>query len=383
MILHLAADEKFIDSAIYQFETTFPDQNVYYILTNNVKKIKYVKLDNKNIRLAKETEDVLAEIVRKCENYKLIVLHGLDAFKSKVVLKSIPAVKFLWIIWGNEVYNNHRLFKYNILGNKTRKQYGQKLIIERIKDIFRLLYFKFIFNEKPPEKLILKALKRINYMGSGIKEEYDLFFKYGIINAKYFKYLYYPIEYILQDQIDKKVSSNNIMIGHSASITSNHLEIFEMIQNVDLGDSKIYLPLSYGPKEFANKIKQSAINIFGEGVITLEDFLPLNQYNKIVQSCSIFLFNHYRQKAFGNIIVALWFGARVYLNSQNIILQSLINKGVTLFNIDNFIKDFKAKKLGLSTEIIKKNREILLQEYGENKLLNSLKAQLTEILNES
>ena len=63
---------------------------------------------------------------------------------------------------------------------------------------------------------------------------------------KYFKFSFYPIEFLYNNEIDTSNSGNNILIGNSRSYANNHLEIFSILSKFNIANRKVIVPLSYG-----------------------------------------------------------------------------------------------------------------------------------------
>lgn len=382
MIVHIATDEKFIDSGIFQFEQAFPKQNKYFVIQKSECELKFVKSKNKNITVLQDADSSIDTLINEFRITDLVVLHGLDYFKSKLVLKADKAIRFFLLFWGTEVYQYHKKFKYRIYGVETFKNFFPSKLELILKDIFRNFYYRIKFKSISPNKAILKALFRIDYFGSGLKKEYDFLVDNKIISAEYVKFLYYPIEYILKDSFEKTINSNNIPIGNSASPSNNHLEMFDYFKRINIKNKQVYIPLSYGEKGYAHNISKDSKKAFGDNSIALLDFLPISEYNKIQESCRYVVFNHYRQQGMGNIVISLWLGAKVFLSERNILLRCFRDLGITIFNISELEKQLLIDQ-PLEEMYIQSNRKILLAEFGSKTLESSLKLELKNILNES
>lgn len=381
MILHIATDEKFIDSAIYQFECIRKNEN-RYIIINNSSRLKYIKSKNPNIKIYPDSNQSIDSIIDEMYNKELIVFHGLDYFKNKVILKSSPTVKIMLLFWGKEVYQYHPKFKYIIYDSRTKRIVFKNIFIDKIKELLKPIVYKFTRSNITPREANIKALLRVNYFGSGLKTEFNYLKNLEILSSSYFKYLYYPLEYILGNKINKHITGNNILLGNSASASNNHLEAFDFFNDIDIKDKKVYIPLSYGDSQYAKKIETVAHKLFSSNSLPLKEFLPIEEYNSIQLSCRYLVLNNYRQQAMGNIVISLWMGAKVFLNKRNILFKSFQDIGITIFDIESLGYELQIDK-PLSADIINQNRQILKKEFGEDELLCSLSSLLEQLRNET
>lgn len=113
----------------------------------------------------------------------------------------------------------------------------------------------------------------------------------------------------------------NIQLGNSATRTNNHIEILNKLAKYKDKNIKIFAPLSYGDKNYANIVINKGKDIFGEKFIALTDFIPFEKYLEFLDSVDIAIFAHERQQALGNIVTLLGFGKKVYMNKQSTLFK--------------------------------------------------------------
>jgi len=371
-ILHLASDAQFIDAANYLYENAFPNSNTFIIILPKFKnyKIKYVS-KKENYIFYHNNKKTLKYVLELIDKHDLIVFHGYDYFKARLINKN-PSKNFIWTLWGGEVYNTHEIFKRKLLGHKTKK-------LKRggyIKSFFRPLYHLLKNNYK--NNYIIKSLKKVDYLSILHKEDYNLFIDKGIIKktTKYLKFTYYPIEFIFKDNINLKVNNNNILLGNSGVPTNNHIESIDILKNINLGNREVITPLNYGYKSYIEIIIKYGEEKLSNNFHYLKDFMPLQEYNKTIQSCGIVIMNHYRQQAVGNILASLWMGAKVFLDKRNTFYHYLKRIGCYVYLIDDLIND---NLENLNNTQIEHNKSILLKEIGTETIVNTLKNDIKKI----
>lgn len=383
-IIHIASDEKFIDSAYWQFEQVFPGRNLFYLLVHDCSKaLKYVKI-NERIKLIKNNIKTLKDLPKVFDNAMIICFHGLDYHKS-VVLNSTPSkYKILWMLWGTEFYNNPLIFNQkDIIGQQTYNTYLIKnpkdALMANFKDLFRQSIYRIKNNTNSPSKEVANAMKKADYCGILYKEEYDLIKTKVDSNLKYFKFSYYPIEkMVLKD--NHMVRLDNILLGNSASYTNNHLEAFQILRKLSLGDRKIITPLSYGDENYKFSTIKAGKSVLKNNFKPLIDFMPVHKYNEYLLQCGIVIMNHYRQQAVGNVVTMLFMGAKVYLNEKNTLFKYLKSLNVYVYSISEDLIATNNKCFELLTNAQQlHNRNIVYKEIGQEILISELASQFEEI----
>jgi hypothetical protein len=176
------------------------------------------------------------------------------------------------------------------------------------------------------------------------------------------------------------VNGNDILIGNSANYTNNHLEVFYKINEIGIGNRKVILPLSYGDAQYGDYIHYQGVSIFGSDLISLRQFMPLEQYTLTLQRCGIVIMNHYRQQAIGNIVMMIWIGAKVYLNESNTFYNYLKRIGVKVFSIDSDLNSENKKVFtNLEESEAMENRRIITAVFSETNVAGALRKSLEKI----
>jgi dTDP-N-acetylfucosamine:lipid II N-acetylfucosaminyltransferase len=377
-ILHIAPDEKFINTAYEIYERALPGKNQFIILLQDRQtKVKHVSL-NKDYHYFFLNEGFTDDILSLINFSKVVVFHGLAEFQAKISLKiNNDKIKKIWSIFGFEVYDNPHLFNQALYGRKTREKYfGKKYLIKKI---LKPYFFKLLKNEDYPLKSAKKALKNMDVMSTLIEEEYDLFKEISIIkkDTLYLKFTYFPLDLIIKDENEISLSKN-ILVGNSAFYTNNHLDVFAILSGMNLNQNKIIVPLSYGFKDYANDIIKVGESLFGSNFLPITEYLSFEDYNNAIKSCGIVIMNHYRQQAVGNILMALFRGAKVYLNNKNILFNYFKRLGCNIYSIEDDLNIQNPLVFELlDEEQIQHNRNILKIELDLERICDNIKDTLS------
>lgn len=161
---------------------------------------------------------------------------------------------------------------------------------------------------------------------------------------------------------EKKV----IQIGNSADPSNLHKDVLNVLRRYKDDNIELMMPLSYGDKTYAREVVDYATSIYGNKVNALMDFLPLDEYLKILDGVDIAVFAHKRQQGLGNILSLLAKGKKVYVPKDVTVYKSLKRMGVTIFATETLDSTLYGE---ISEEEIKLNRQIILEISNENKLI--------------
>ncbi len=384
-IIHIASDEKFINSAYSQFEDVYPGENHFYLIVEDcTRPLKYVDLKPEMTLISRDKKK-LQGLPKKFDNAKVVCFHSVDEYSSRILNYLSSRFKIIWLFWGFEIYNNPLFLKNkSITGPLTFSSSQIAPKFQKSPNILRNFYRKKILTYRTYfiSMRIRKALMKVDYCGILYKEEYEMVKSQLNTNIKYFKFSYYPIEMMLSN-IQNYVNNDCILLGNSATRSNNHLEIFEILKEYDLKNKQIITPLSYGEESYRKLILKQGANLFNGNFCPILDFLARDEYYNILQKCGIVIMNHYRQQAVGNVMVMLWMGAKVFLDERNSLYHYLKRIGIHIYSIQMDLSNNNSEVFSLLKRTEQEqNRKILKTEIGKEVLLNSLKYQFDLLLNE-
>ena len=368
LILHIVSDEKFIDIAYKMFEKVSPSNNEFMLVSNKEIQFKYIK--NTPITLISPYEFLSKKFARSLTKYDFIIIHSLFYdIKLQLIMNSDKNIKFVWIGWGGDYYN---FLDSNLYLKKTSTLYQSILkenkipIKQKIKNFIKKnIYLRYINDRE-------KAINRINYFAPVLNDEYFLVKNsFKNFRPKFIDWNYGTLDEALGGFIDKRINGNNILIGNSASFTNNHLEAFDMIRKLNIEKRQIIVPLSYGNEIYKNEIIKHGEDILKNNFYPLIDFMPLNEYNEIISTCSIVVMNHLRQQAGNNIVVMMYLGAKIFLNKENLFYSSYKNRGAIIFSMDELNNENIYNNL--TDDEVEINRNVLRNIIAEDVVLNKTK----------
>lgn len=348
-ILHLAHLDKFIPGFIELVRQHFAGEPHTMITFGDIKKHPYQQSPTMfNFSTLISVRCILQLIVAMHRNDK-IILHGLFSSHLVILLCFMPWLhkKCAWIIWGGDLYY-HKL--------------AEKNVRYHILEAFR----KF---------LISRLGGLITYVDGDYHNAQQWYNASGkLYECIMYKSNIYSGTALTQDDLSQaEVSGSNkvnIQVGNSADPTNNHLQVFEQLNQLDIQNrvGKIYCPLSYGNPVYAAQIKHLGEVMFGDKFYPLIDFMPLSQYNQILDKVDIAIFAHNRQQAMGNTINLLGRGKTVYMRADTSSYALLTKLGIRVCSLDDLSLDV------LPREVSKTNNQRVRNYFSEENLVKQLKS---------
>ncbi|HMP98978.1 MAG TPA: TDP-N-acetylfucosamine:lipid II N-acetylfucosaminyltransferase [Cyclobacteriaceae bacterium] len=347
MNLHIIHDEKFIDWAFEIFEEVKENQNHFVLLSS--KKSKQIKFLHKTRYTILEPKALLKLINNG--KYGIVFVHCLTTDKFSVVNKITREVKIVWLGWGLDYYSRIYQFEKKYFLSATYSLYlRHSTFSSRLKkNIYRIL----------KRAQFIKFLNRVTFFSPVIRQDYDLLVKVFGVKMKYLPWNYGTLkENILPKIPGYKITSNDIMMGNSATYSNNHLDVFNLIGAL-VGNRKIICPLSYGDANYREIVIEQGQKIFGDKFEAISDFMSLDQYYQKIQICGNVFFGSLRQQGLGNIVTMMYFGAKIFLFKENPLYDFFKERSAIIFSFDELILNNKILDYQLSQDDIQKNRQIL------------------------
>jgi len=371
MILHLFPDDKVCNRIIANFEEVYPNQNIYICICDP-DNLRFVNR-NPQVNFVKPYE--IFTRLDYLKNINSVVIHYLSLDKIAFIDTYLPntTAKIFWAVWGADAYNM-------VLSSKGYDIYYDKRYVSFIQPKFKAKeIINGIFQKQSLKYEIRKTIEFI-------QQKVDFFLtsdiEYGLIN-KYLEHslvgkcisesaMYYPIQDTLGALYGERVTGNNIMIGNSASFTNNHVYAFNYLSKLNSRGRQKITPISYGGSpEYIEHVKEIGIKLWGNDYVSLEKFIPLSEYNKLMLSVSHYIYGNWRQEAVGNIVIALYLGAKVFVSEKSPLQEIFRECDIHLYRTERITQiDLDTFE---SEENIRHNREAILELYSKESILKNIK----------
>jgi len=248
--------------------------------------------------------------------------------------------KVSWILWGGDLYSYWIADSHSLKSRVVETM--KKSIIANINSIVALVYEDYLF----------------------AKQKYNT-------KAEY-KYAFYPnpvdFEMLSHHIQHAPGSTNRILVGNSASLTNNHAEILKALAKYKFEqDFEIVCPLSYGPSNNVDNVIKLGRELFGKRFIPVLNFMPPEEYAKLLSSIDVAIFGHKRQEGLGNILALLYLGKKVYIRSDISTWSFLSRLGIKVFDSKRVVNNEEEKLFEFSQSIGSKNRLVVEKEFSDEK----------------
>lgn len=363
------SDEKFNDMAIRQFEEAIPGIHEYWAIGSKLSWTKSPLAQSCSLR----------ELTLKlsCDNYTAVIFHSLPPSRYRLLHYIQNNRTVVWIGMGYDYYP---------LINNINCQ--GPLVLEKTKKLDKEIYSVRKFAKQILNKLQKTALwkpvgtvsdlERVDYFSPVLDCEFDMMKQSMKLKAEYIVWNYGTVEHDFLTSARGMSLGMNILAGNSASATNNHVELFETIRDqVDLRSRKVITPLSYGNPRYRDKVIEKGMLLLGDAFFPVTEFIPNEEYIKMLHSCGFVMMNHLRQQALGNICMAMLMGSKIYLQAKNPLSAWLKARNAHIGSMDSL----DLNPLNENQKIF--NQKIIQSHWGSDhqkqKTFNLIKTALGEI----
>jgi hypothetical protein len=272
-------------------------------------------------------------------------------FHAALINKYFHNKKIVWILWGGDIYQSGFISHEKNILEQTKKHIKKskwqilKFAIGRNRWRFPILFSRY------------RAMLKVDYLITVLPSEYEyITSNIPKLRAKQVLWNYSLEQSFIYPSIVNKSNRKNIIVSHNGYPTNNHFDSFEILKKLNLEDRRIIVPLSYGNKDYSNKVLNYGEREFGSSFMPLIDYLPLGKYIEILNSCSVAIFNNIRQQGVGNLIILLKLGIKIYLNENGMAWKFMHDLGIKVYSINCDLNNKDALD-PLDIEIAKSNRK--------------------------
>ena len=322
MILHIVSQHNWTKVFLSYFEESFPRENIVVYLNNDGK----IDLIHNGVTESYQNANQVSKRL-KSFNISIIVIQLLTYPKKRFVVDYLsPDIPVIWWVFGGDLYNRY-LYRsgYELYAPQTKPFLRR----ESFSYTYKIKLFLFNLYSNYLDKKILKRVKGVipcdipdyNFVCSYMGRKVDLAFL-----TPYQDILSLPL-----------CSGNDILVCHSASLTNNHLYALDLMKSWDIGDSKLYIPLSYNVQneQYKNEVIKQFKTVFGDKSCCLLDFEDFECYIKRYLTYKVAIFATWRQEALGNIEICFQLGVKVLLSNHNPYLNYFKGQGLKVYAMED------------------------------------------------
>ena len=359
-IIHIHTDPKFIDETAV-LESSFIENEVIILKGEGNYKGRY----HETAIYLNPTWTNLNWLITLCNKADMVVLYNLCLRKAYIANRLDAHIRIAWRFFGQELYRYDIDEQYSDLSidmlTLERRSLSEKFkrLKKRLLESRALRFlnkYRIIYDNE-----FERAISRIDCFLWHYRQEYDFFKKSWpdlppFINLPTLNMPTMKTESGNSSGYDKE---KLIILGNSKNPINNHFDILDMLLPAKNFNSYVVnIPFSYGEETiYSMRLKEKVKN--HKNIILSEIFLSLSDYELIFKKASALVINTYRQKALGNILLALKNDVKVYLNTRNISLSILSSQDLRIYSVDQLYDDLENDNIRLSPEDVAHNAVIM------------------------
>ena len=329
------------------------------------------RIENRYLFLDEEGPETI-----KGGDYDVAYFHSLPD-RSWRLLKFVPENKtIIWWAWGYDIYES-----FYGLSPFISIRYLQ-ITKQWMRNAFGITFklkkpLKWIYGHLFVERYRKEVLHRTDYFQPVLTDEWNMMQeRYKDFHARLFLVPYsHPTLRSSQPPLGEKETLKPVMLGNSGLFGGNLPDVIEKLDHAGIQNREFIVPLSYGQsQQYMDKAKQR-LKASSLNYRILDQFLPLEEYQKIMVSCRFMVNGILRQGAVGNISFALQNGVKVFLWRDSMLYQYYQKIGVKVFAIDDinshsFDEPLSEEDSLHNLDLMKKNHEYMKNVY--NQVINEL-----------
>lgn len=320
MNLHIVPDSVFVNKFIDNLRETGVSENNRFVVRTNQEKLRLIKHDIPFARLYSRHFDSLIGSPKK---YKNVFVHQF----TPLLYRWIATNEFSslgWMVWGADLYNLPELeslfYETITLNQFVQRRFSIQKNLYRFK--VSMLHGRFKS----------RAYSQVDSILTWMTSEYDFAVKnLPGVRAKHLFFFYEnEVPYREIDGISVMKGKRErplYVLGNSSTPELNHVDAVHQLQS--MGErADLIVPVSYGDKEYRKFLMERLSSYKNGSIRFLRDYMPFPEYLQLLSETDGLIMNNVRPQGYGNILMMMYMGKRVFLNDKNISIPDLNRMGL-------------------------------------------------------
>lgn len=292
-VVHLVEfDAKFIPQQIGFLNDQFPEVEQKFYTRGRIS--GYMPTAPSNVRELNLRS--LIHFIADAHAADRLMLNGLFSWKTPLFFLILPwlARKGVWVLWGGDLYYDEALGSW------------KKRAIEWMR---RRLIGSLYAIATPVAGDYEEAIRRFGGRAKNIDAGCNVFpFELNDLNRALSE----------KRRLRERMTDGAVVIllGNSADPTNEHIEMIDMLAPLADRDLVVHAALAYGDPDYVERVRVHGRTTFGDKFVPRTEFIPANDYIRYLAGVDIVIFNHRRPQGFGNMVIALYLGAKVFIRPE-------------------------------------------------------------------
>lgn len=362
-ILHIFRDRKFFEFAYASYAES--NLNIEHCFACRFPAADAPRFPNKAVHFFQSEQELQRYVFQNAKSYTAVCLHWLTFGSLKIGEKIRGKTVVIPFLWGAEIYSTFSALKKNLYLPKT------KAFLQNNYSLSRRIWMRIrAWGREVRYRRFLNAASAIVPVCPEEGKKYENLLGIRVPKLRHAYIVSIPENPIPKSLAMKGFLDESVMVGNSAALTGNHLDLLAALSRVPDFTGDVYCSLSYaGNEEYISAVSKLGTELFGDRFKPLLTFLPLKEYHRIYSRCMYVLMGHRRQQAGGNIRFALQSGKTLFLFRENTFYWEYRRLGVHVRSLERFMERPVLRDYQLSEQERIENLNILREEYSRERLI--------------
>ena len=366
-ILHLTHDNVFIARFSRLIDEVAPGRSSYIILASGGALAHPVLGAVTITRTVAESRRAVLDAIA---DFDVLIVHYMFASWARIVTEVAPRITVVWSGYGGDYYGSTHDPYADQLGPRTAALRAE--IAPTVRPHARIMRW---WQRRRSADALARAAAAADGFSAPVRADLEVFTaRFPGFEGRYLQLSYSTAEVAAPAR--SRPSGENVLVGNSASLTNNHLEVFDWLSRLRTEGRTVVVPLSYGePPAYRDAVIGAGRRLFGSDFAPVLEHLPLHDYQEMLSGCAFVLMGHRRQQGLGNVLSALLGGSAVVLDADNPVHRQLTQAGARFGRL----YDPAARSLddlAVSEAQCARNHEVVRRLRGRDRVLEDLRAAL-------
>ncbi len=245
-----------------------------------------------------------ALINKYAESCDWIISHGLPDVVNTLKIKRKNLKKIVWRTWG---------------GSRQKTKWNSKSpfksIIGTLGDIVYYLFMRYTYGCSP-------VIGIANVVDILDLEQWMWHKKAKLFPMSYSDKSFANLLRSIQVPTRSDCAPIKFLVGHQGDPGEKHLDYIQKLISYNEDNIEIYVPLSYGNKEYIEELKYAIGKMNDKRIVVLDKLLQLPDYLNFLAGTDIAIIDEKSSMALGNIAFLLNFRKKIYLNKDGVIRKA-------------------------------------------------------------
>lgn len=370
--VHLGHDNAFLAAFSDYMESVAPKRSDYIIVASSA---GMNHPPSGRVKTVVTTEaEAQAALLSSLDEYDVLVVHSMVRSWAQILPEAHRHLRTVWSGFGGDYYGSTRSPDDGLLGPQTDRLKRRLESRITLSERFDKVWFRSI-----DRRTFRRAARATDFFSAPVSTDLTVFRR----RFPSFRGEFVQLNYATAEESSPPSTAptgDNVLVGNSASYANNHLEVFETLAAAGIDGRELIVPLSYGePVEYREAVMSAGAKHFGSAFVPLLEKVPLDEYTRLLSSCSHFVMGHRRQQALGNVISGLMGGSALVLDPRNPIHEFLEAQGAHVGSLMR-LSDTGLEGLTLGEEEQEQNRQIARQVWGRAAVLENLRVFIDRVV---